>query len=102
MKINNLRCDNSTEYCNDSVNKYLKYLGMSLQTSTPYSPPQNGIAERKNRSIVEMAKVMLINSKLPKSFWVEAITTAAYLQNHLPTKSAKKTPYELCNVINQI
>ena len=60
IKITNLCSDNSTEYCNESVDKYLKELGISsdlgtLQTLTPYSPPQNGVAERKNRSLVEMA-----------------------------------------------
>lgn len=97
MKIKSLRSDNGTEYCNQSVCEYLKNLGINHQTTTPYSPSQNGVAERKNRSLIEMCKAMLINAKLPKTFWAEAIATAAYLQNRLPTKSTEKTPYELWN-----
>lgn len=55
----------------------------------------NGVAERKNRSLIEMVRCMLNESKLPRYFWGEAINTANYLQNRMETKSANKTPYEL-------
>ena len=65
------------------------------------SPSQNGVAERKNRSIVEMAKCMLLDAGLPLKYWGEAVMTAVYLQNRLPTKATGKTPFELWNGENQ-
>ncbi|KRX59296.1 Retrovirus-related Pol polyprotein from transposon TNT 1-94 [Trichinella sp. T9] len=62
---------------------------------TPYAPQQNGVAERKNRALVEMVKCMLTYAKLPERFWGEAVCTAAYLQNQLPSRSISKTPFEL-------
>ena len=56
------------------------------QMTTPYSPQQNGVSERKNRTVMEMAKCMLFEKKLPKLLWVEAVSTSIYLLNRLPTK----------------
>lgn len=61
----------------------------------PQSPQQNGIAERKNRTLVEATRSMLSHAKLPKMYWAEAVPTAAYIQNRLPTSVLKQeTPYE--------
>jgi hypothetical protein len=63
----------------------------------PYTPQQNGIAERTNRTITEKARAMLVASKLASSFWDEAVLTATYLINRSPTKALtnNKTPYEM-------
>ena len=61
-----------------------------------HNPEQNGTAERKNRTLLETARCLLMEANLPNSFWAEAINTANYLRNRLPTKSLnRKTPYEL-------
>ena len=53
----------------------------------PYSLQQNGVSERKNRTVMEMARCMLFEKKLPKLLWVAAVSTSVYLLNRLPTKS---------------
>ena len=61
----------------------------------PGSPDQNGVAERRNRTLLDMVRSMLSNSKLPKSLWTEALKTAVYILNRVPTKAVPKTPFEL-------
>uniref|UniRef100_A0A2A4JA71 Integrase catalytic domain-containing protein n=1 Tax=Heliothis virescens TaxID=7102 RepID=A0A2A4JA71_HELVI len=95
-KIKIIRTDNGLEYCNKDFEYYLSQYGIKHQTSTPYTPQQNGLAERMNRTLVERAKCMLLDAKLPKPFWAEATATAAYIINRSPTTSInKRTPYEL-------
>lgn len=70
--------------------------GIQHQTSNPYTPQQNGMAERMNRTLVERAKCLILNSRLQKFFWAEAVSTAAYITNRSPTKALDyKTPYEM-------
>nr|GFB45646.1 retrovirus-related Pol polyprotein from transposon TNT 1-94 [Tanacetum cinerariifolium] len=67
-----------------------------MEFSVPRTPQQNGIAERKNRTLIEAARTLLADSLLPISFWAEAVSTACYVQNRvLVTKPHNKTPYEL-------
>ena len=61
----------------------------------PDLPDQNGVAERRNRTLMDMVRSMLSNSKLPRSMWSEALKTAVYILNHVPTKAVFKTPFEL-------
>nr|GFA60010.1 putative ribonuclease H-like domain-containing protein [Tanacetum cinerariifolium] len=69
--------------------------GIVHQTTCPHTPEQNGVAERKNCLLLEMTRALIIESHVPKSFWPEALATATYLINHLPTKILKmKTPLE--------
>nr|GEZ71705.1 retrovirus-related Pol polyprotein from transposon TNT 1-94 [Tanacetum cinerariifolium] len=69
--------------------------GIVHQTTCPHTPEQNGVAERKNRLLLEMTRALIIESYVPKSFWPEALATATYLINRLPTKILKmKTPLE--------
>ncbi|RVW71560.1 Retrovirus-related Pol polyprotein from transposon TNT 1-94 [Vitis vinifera] len=69
--------------------------GQKVKLTTPYSPQQNGVFERKNRTVMEMARCMLFEKKIPKLLWVEAVSTSVYLLNRLPTKSVqRKTPIE--------
>lgn len=91
-----LRTDNGLEYDNKAFTDYLKGAGIIHQTTTPYTPEQNGTAERMNRTLVEKAKCMLLNAGLPKLYWADAIHTAAYIINRSPTRSlAFKTPMEM-------
>ncbi|UYV62499.1 SMG1 [Cordylochernes scorpioides] len=78
-----------------SVEDFLNQSGIKHQLTVPYSPAQNGVAERKNRSLMEMTRCMLFDSGLPQSLWAEAVTTANYLHNRIPSKATDKTPFEL-------
>ncbi|GKC68586.1 putative ribonuclease H-like domain-containing protein [Tanacetum coccineum] len=70
--------------------------GILRQFSIARTPQQNGVAERRNRTLIEAARTMLADSKLPTTFWAEAVNTACYVQNRvLVVKPHNKTPYEL-------
>ncbi|UYV73167.1 K02A2.6-like, partial [Cordylochernes scorpioides] len=90
-----IRTDNGSEYVNRHVEDFLNQSGIKHQLTVPYSPAQNGVAERKNRSLMEMTRCMLFDSGLPQSLWAEAVTTANYLHNRIPSKATDKTPFEL-------
>ncbi|KRY42280.1 Copia protein [Trichinella spiralis] len=90
-----LRTDNGREYVNQRLRNFLGEKGIEHQFSAPYTPQQNGVAERKNRALVEMAKCMMTDAKLPERFWGEVVCTAAFLQNRLPSRSISKTPSQL-------
>ncbi|KAG5874230.1 hypothetical protein JTB14_012843 [Gonioctena quinquepunctata] len=68
-----------------------------MQYTVPFCPQQNGVAERKNRYLMEMARCMLFDADLPNRFWGEAVVTtnSNYLQNRLPSRSIDVTPYEM-------
>lgn len=72
------------EFCNIELRSYLKKCGIQHQTTAPYTPEQNGLAERMNRTIVEKIRCMLVDSNLDKQHWAEAASTAAYIVNRLP------------------
>ena len=95
-KIKYLQTGNGKgEYTNEEFNNYLKNNGIIRRLTVPYTPQQNGMAERKNRTLIEKARCMLIESKLPKKFWAEAIYTPNYLCNSIPTRTTQyKTPFE--------
>jgi len=61
----------------------------------PGTPQQNGVAERRNRTLIEMVRSMLSNCSLPLSLWIYALRTAMYVLNRVPIKAVPKTPYEL-------
>lgn len=94
-KIKTLRTDNGCEYLSSQFSGFLDSEGIKRQLTVQYTPQQNGVAERANRTIVEMARCMLISSKLPESLWAEAVNTAVYLRNRSPTSLLMKTPYEM-------
>ena len=91
-----LRCDNGRgEYSNQFFLSYLTAEGISFEPSAPYTQHQNGVSERKIRSIVEKARTMLLEARLPARFWAEAVNTAVYLLNRSPTRALEnKTPFE--------
>jgi transposase InsO family protein len=91
-----VRTDNGTEFKNQTLRSYYKKVGIEHQTSIPRSPEQNGVVERRNRTLVEAARTMLINAQLPDYLWVEAVSTACYTQNRcMITKRNRKTPYQI-------
>lgn len=90
-----LRTDNGKEYVNESFKVFLKQNGIIHQTSFPYAPEQNGVAERINRTLVERIRCMLIDSGLDERFWAEAAVTAAYLTNLVPCRGDNRSPDEI-------
>jgi transposase InsO family protein len=75
--------------------KFLQEHGIVAQYTMPGSPDQNGVAERRNRTLLDMVRSMLSSSNLPKSLWIEALKTTVYILNRVPTKVVPKTPFEL-------
>ncbi|GJX38796.1 putative ribonuclease H-like domain-containing protein [Tanacetum coccineum] len=95
-KVKVIRCDNGTEFKNKEMNQFCEMKGILRQFSVARTPQQNGVAERRNRTLIEAARTMLADSKLPTTFWAEAVNTACYVQNRvLVVKPHNKTPYEL-------
>ncbi|GJV37566.1 putative ribonuclease H-like domain-containing protein [Tanacetum coccineum] len=95
-KVKIIRCDNGTEFKNYDMNQFCGIKGIKREFSNARTPQQNGVAERKNRTLIEAARTMLADSLLHISFWAEAVNTACYVQNRvLVTKPHNKTPYEL-------
>ena len=80
-KIKILRTDNGTEYETNEFNNFCREASIKRETTTMYTPEQNGVAERKNRTIVEAAHAMLCDQGLLKFLWGEATNTAVYIQN---------------------
>ena len=96
MKIKHIRSDNGTEFKNSGLDDYLDELGITHELTAPYTPQQNGVVERKNRTLAEMARTMLDEYKTPRRFWTEAIDTACHIINRVYLhKFFKKTAYEL-------
>ena len=92
IKIKCLRSDRGGEY---HFPLYCESVGIVHETSIAYTPQQNGVAERKNRTLVEMTNAMLFNSGLSNGLWGEALLTACHILNRVPHKKTKMTPYEL-------
>ncbi|GJW59997.1 putative ribonuclease H-like domain-containing protein [Tanacetum coccineum] len=96
QKVKVIRRDNGTEFKNSIINQFCEIKGIKREFSVPGTPRQNGVAERNNRTLIEAARTMLVNSKLPTTFWAEAVNTACYVLNRvLVIKPYNKTPYEL-------
>ncbi|KAK1415074.1 hypothetical protein QVD17_30844 [Tagetes erecta] len=79
-KVKTLRSDNGTEFKNTNVDLFCAEKGIARQFSAPRTPQQNGVAERKNRTLIEAARSMLADAKIPITFWDEAIATACFVQ----------------------
>ncbi|GKA04172.1 putative ribonuclease H-like domain-containing protein [Tanacetum coccineum] len=95
-KVKAIRCDNGTEFKNSKLIELCGSKGIKRDYSNARTPQQNGVAERKNRTLIEAARTMLADSKLPTMFWTEAVSTACYVLNRvLVTRPHNKTPYEL-------
>jgi transposase InsO family protein len=95
-KVKKTRSDNGSEFKNTQVQDYLDQEGIKHEFSAPYTPQQNGVAERKNRTLIESARRMLDEYKTSDHFWAEAINTVCHAVNWLYLhRLLKKTPYEL-------
>ncbi|GJW43017.1 retrovirus-related pol polyprotein from transposon TNT 1-94 [Tanacetum coccineum] len=96
QKFAKIRTDNGTEFKNATLKAHYEKLGIMQQFSTARTPQQNGVVERRNRTLVEAARTMLIFSRLPEFLWAEAVATACFTQNRsiIHTRH-NKTPYEL-------
>jgi hypothetical protein len=91
-----VRSDNGTEFKNTLVEEFLDEEGIKHEFSAPYTPQQNGIVERKNRTLIDMARTMLDEYKTSNIFWCEAVNTACHAINRLYLhKKLQKTSYEL-------
>jgi hypothetical protein len=91
-----IRSDNATEFKNYTLNDFQSDEGIHHQYSYPYTPQQNGVAERKNWTLMDMARTMLAVFKSSYNFWAKAINTACHATNWLyPHKGLNKTPYEV-------
>ncbi|KAK1681786.1 hypothetical protein QYE76_042634 [Lolium multiflorum] len=91
-----IRSDNGSEFKNYTLNDFLSDEGIRHQYSAAYTPQQNGVAERKNRTLMDMARSMMAEYKSRYNFWAEAISTACHSSNRLYLrKGLNKTPYEI-------
>jgi IS30 family transposase len=95
-KVKKIRNDNGAELKNTQVENFLDEECMKHEFLTPYTPQQNGVTERKNRIIIEMARTILDEYKTSDQFWVEVINTACHATNRIYLhKLLKKTSFEL-------
>nr|GEW18780.1 putative ribonuclease H-like domain-containing protein [Tanacetum cinerariifolium] len=95
-KVKVTRCDNGAEFKNKKMNQFCEMKGIRREFSVARTPQKNDVAERKNRTLIEAARSMLADSKLPTTFWAEVVNTACYVQNRvLVIKPHNKTPYEV-------
>ncbi|GJT83650.1 retrovirus-related pol polyprotein from transposon TNT 1-94 [Tanacetum coccineum] len=94
--VNGKKTDNGTEFVNQTLHEYYEKVDISHETSVARSPQQNGVVERRNRTLIEAARTMLIYAKAPLFLWAEAVATACYTQNRsMIRRRHGKTPYEL-------
>ncbi|XP_020679649.1 protein argonaute 1A-like [Dendrobium catenatum] len=92
--VNTLRTDGGGEFTSHSFRKFLSHKGIQHHITCPHTPEQNGVAERKNRRLLEITRALLHASGLPNNFWAEAVSTANYLINRLPSSAITNvTPY---------
>ena len=88
-----LRTDKCGEFCSKEFEEFCKKCGISWQNTTPYTPQQNGVAERMNKTLMERARSMLSGAGLGQEFWVEVVDTTCYLVNRSPSSTLEdKTP----------
>ena len=93
--IKSLRSDRGGEYLSGDFRQFLKDHGIESQLSAPGQPQQNGVAERRNRTLLDMVRSMMSYASLPNSFWRYALDTAQYVLNLVPSKAVPTTPREL-------
>jgi hypothetical protein len=96
LRIKKIRSDNGTEFKNSQIEGFLEEEDIKHEFSSPYTPQQNGVVERKNRTLLDMIRTMFDEYKTPDHFWAEAINTACYSINRVYLhRILKKTLYEL-------
>nr|GFD02211.1 retrovirus-related Pol polyprotein from transposon TNT 1-94 [Tanacetum cinerariifolium] len=96
VPVRRIRTDNGTEFVNQTLRDYYEEVGISHETSVARSPQQNRVVERRNRTLIEAARIMLIYAQAPLFLWAEAVATACFTQNRSIIRLHHgKTPYEL-------
>ena len=95
-KIQTLRIDRGGEFVSHEFDSYCDGVGIRWLLTAPYTPQQNGVVERRNRTLMEMARSMLKHKSMPNYLWGEAIRHATYLINRVATRALNdKMPYEM-------
>ena len=94
LRVKTLRTDNGGEFTSKKFQAHLRSCEIRHELTIPKTPELNGVAERLNRTLVEMTRAMLLDAKLSHEFWAEAVSTAAYLRNRCPTTAVQTTPHE--------
>ncbi|KAL2236839.1 UNVERIFIED_CONTAM: Retrovirus-related Pol polyprotein from transposon RE1 [Sesamum indicum] len=95
-KIKIIRTDNGSEFVGDKCQSFIRNHGIIHQRTCVYSPQQNGVVERKHKHLLQVARALMFQSCLPSRFWTDAILTATYIINRLPTSVLHwKPPYEV-------
>ena len=94
-KVKRIRSDNGTEFLSSDFQAFLSASSIGHETSTPYSPEQNGYIERSVRTVSEAARSMIHEAALPQYLWAEACNTAVYILNRLPLVDSDHSPFEL-------
>lgn len=95
FSIKCLRTDRGGEFTSTEFNDYCRDNGIKRQLTTAYTPQQNGVVERTNRTVMNMVRSLLVEKNIPKNFWPKAVTWAIYILNQSPTTSVKDmTPEE--------
>nr|GEX36375.1 putative ribonuclease H-like domain-containing protein [Tanacetum cinerariifolium] len=79
LKVKIIRCDNRGEFRNKEINDFCSQKGIKREFNNARTTQQNGVAERRNRTLIEAARTMLADAKLPVTFWAEAVNTACYV-----------------------
>ena len=95
MSIGTLRTDKRGEYVSKEFEEFHKSKGIRHELTVPYSPAQNGVAETLNRTLMESVRTMIRFARLPDSYWGEAVATAAYIRNRVPTSAFKERVLEM-------
>nr|GFA52827.1 retrovirus-related Pol polyprotein from transposon TNT 1-94 [Tanacetum cinerariifolium] len=96
VPVRRIQTDNGTEFVNQTLRDYYEEVGISHETSVARSPQQNGVVERRNRTLIEAAHTMLIYAQAPLFLWAEAVTTTCFTHNRSIIRLRHgKTPYEL-------
>ena len=94
MSIKCLRTDRGGEFNSTEFNDFCKQYGVKRQLTTAYTPQQNGVAERKNRIVMNLVRAMLTEKKVPNNFWHEAVKWTIHILNRSPTLVKDMTPKE--------
>ena len=94
-RLKAVRTDKGTEYVNSELQGYFRDKGVVHNTTAPYTPEQNGVAERFNRTRMDRVRAMLLDAKLELDYWAEAARTATYVKNMSPSSGSAQTPWEL-------
>ena len=89
VSIHTIRSDNALEYLSSQFQEFMPHNGINHQTSCPFTPQQNGVAERMNRYLIETARTLLIESHVPLHFWGDAVLSTCYLINRMPSSPIK-------------